>query len=268
MSDLFDAQAYWEQRLSFKPGLHSVGHLAYGSVFNKALYSLRKQLVVQTFVKYLSANSVDTMAVLDIGCGTGFYISIWKQLGYRSIAGLDFTQSAVDICTQSFPEYLMYKADISSIEDTSSLGMYDCISVFDVLFHIVDNDKYDQAIQNIAQHLHPGGILFYSDNFLHHATKKEKHIVHRSLQEITDCLNSYGIEIVKRIPMFYLMGYPIDMKSPLWGRLWNIAMYPVRKSESIGALYACILYPIEWLLIRICKESPTTEMMICKKKAQ
>ena len=140
--------------------------------------------------------------------------------------------------------------------------------MFDVLFHIVDDEKYNLAIKNIASHLQEDGILLYSDNFLQYDTIREKHIVHRSLQQVSAILQKNGFDIIKRQSMFYVMGYPIDMKSRFWGRLWNICMYPVRKSELIGALYAIILYPIEWILIRISNESPTTELMICKKKAR
>lgn len=264
----FDAQSYWEQRLSSGPGIHKVGHLAYGYVFNAALYSLRKNLVNAVLKTLYIDFNPSALSVLDIGCGTGFYLSLWQNFGVKEIHGIDFTQSSVDYCKKEFSECTVIKADISNEESLSSLGLYSCISVFDVLFHIVDDEKYNLAIKNIASHLQDDGILLYSDNFLRYDTIREKHIVHRSLQQISEILTKNELEIVKRQSMFYLMGYPIDMKSRFWGRLWNMFMYPVRKSEIIGAIYAMILYPVEWLLIKIFKESPTTELMICKKKAR
>ena len=264
----FDAQSYWEQRLSSGPGIHKVGHLAYGYVFNAALYSLRKNLVNAVLKTLYIDFNPSALSVLDIGCGTGFYLSLWQNFGVKNIHGVDFTQSSIDYCLDKFPQCTLIKADISDETALSSLGVYSCISVFDVLFHIVDDEKYNLAIKNIASHLQDDGILLYSDNFLRYDTIREKHIVHRSLQQISEILTKNELEIVKRQSMFYLMGYPIDMKSRFWGRLWNMFMYPVRKSEIIGAIYAMILYPIEWLLIRIFMESPTTELMICKKKAR
>jgi 2-polyprenyl-3-methyl-5-hydroxy-6-metoxy-1,4-benzoquinol methylase len=264
----FDAQSYWEQRLSSGPGIHKVGHLAYGYVFNAALYSLRKNLVNSVLRTLFIDINPSTLSVLDIGCGTGFYLSLWQNFGVKNIHGVDFTQSSIDYCLDKFPQCTLIKADISDETALSSLGVYSCISVFDVLFHIVDDEKYNLAIKNIASHVKEDGILLYSDNFLRYDTKREKHIVHRSLSHVSDILQKNGFEIIKRQPMFYVMGYPIDVKSRFWGKLWNIFMYPVRKSEVIGALYAFILYPIEWLLIRIFRESPTTELMICKKKAR
>ena len=264
----FDAQSYWEQRLSTGPGIHKVGHLAYGYVFNAALYSLRKNLVNAILRTIYTGVSPSTVSVLDIGCGSGFYLSLWQNFGVKHIQGIDFTQSSIDYCKARFPQCSLLKADISDEASLSSLGLYSCISVFDVLFHIVDDEKYNLAIKNIASHLQEDGILLYSDNFLQYDTIREKHIVHRSLQQVSAILQKNGFEIIKRQSMFYVMGYPIDMKSRFWGRLWNICMYPVRKSELIGALYAIILYPIEWILIRIFNESPTTELMICKKKAR
>jgi len=45
-------------------------------------------------------------------------------------------------------------------------------------------------------------------------------------------------------------------------------MYPVRKSEIVGMIYAAILYLPELLCISVLAESPTTELLICKRKAR
>ena len=80
------------------------------------------------------------------------------------------------------------------------------------------------------------GLLLYSDNVPRHGTKRERHIVHRSKEEVYALLNTAGFEVLERKPMFYLMGYPIDMKSDLFGKVWNLLMYPVRKSEIMGMI--------------------------------
>ena len=79
-------------------------------------------------------------------------------------------------------------------------------------------------------------------------------------------LDTAGFEVLERKPMFYLMGYPIDMKSDLFGKVWNLLMYPVRKSEIMGMIYASVLYFPELFLISFFKESPTTELLICRRK--
>ena len=53
------------------------------------------------------------------------------------------------------------------------LGRFQAISAYDVLFHIVDDARYERAIQNISALLSPGGVFFFSDLFLHGETLAE-----------------------------------------------------------------------------------------------
>lgn len=269
LQDGFNPREYWEKRLSPGLGLHRVGHLAYGKAFNRALYAIRR-MIFQKIMRSFCFEGIHEKTILDIGSGTGFYLNLWKKLGPKNIYGLDFTDASVEFCARRFPDVTMIHADISNADHLASIPdeSIDCISVFDVLFHIVDDTHYEKAIHNISRKLKPEGYLFYSDNFIHHGTIREKHIVHRSLHEISAILENNDFMIIGRVPMFWLMGYPIDTKSPLIGKLWNLLMYPVRKSEIVGSIYAAILFFPERLLVSLCRESPTTEMMICKKKAR
>jgi SAM-dependent methyltransferase len=267
MNQQFNPQEYWEKRLSPGPGLHLVGHLAYGHAFNKALYDIRKHIFHSVIAQYLP--DISQKDILDIGCGTGFYLEQWQKYRTASIKALDFTNAAVEFCAKQYPDITVFQADISDTELLNHPALrdgVDVISVFDVLFHIVNDIAYENALSNIASLLRPGGILLYADNFIHGQTKREKHIVHRPLNYIQNVLENKGFTVLQRRPLFWLMGYPVDSRSSLRGWLWRAFMYPVRHSEIIGAVYAAVLKPIELALLALCRESPTTELMICRKK--
>ena len=264
MSD-FNPHVYWEERLTKDIGLHRVGHLAYGKAFNRALYAIRRHVFNAVQQQYLP--DISEKSILDCGRGTGFYLNLWNRLRPKSLSGLDFTEASVEFCARRFPHLSIYHADITNADSMSVIPdqSQDVISIFDVLFHVTDDQKYAGALHELGRIMKDDGILFYSDNVPRHGTRREKHIVHRSKKDVYALLKNAGFEVIERKPMFYLMGYPIDTKSSLPGKLWNIVMYPVRKSEIIGMIYASVFYFPELFCISFFKESPTTELLICRR---
>lgn len=135
----------------------------------------------------------------------------------------------------------------------------------DVLFHIVDDAAYARAFHNIAALLAPGGWFLWSDNFLHHDTERVTHQASRSLAESEDAVRAAGFEIVERVPMFVLMNYPTDTTSRLARLAWTGMVAPAALAEPLGWLVGAGLYPVDLVLTSLCRESPTTEIMVCRK---
>jgi SAM-dependent methyltransferase len=259
----FDVQKYWEDRLQKSFGLHGVGFVGMGRYYNNWLYKIRRRV----FINYIKKNggNFSKSIALDIGCGSGFYIERWKELGVNSIVGIDITKVAVDEMRVQHPECKFFKMDIGKDVKPISEMKFDFISAFDVLFHIVDDTEFENSIHNIYSLLKPGGLFLWSDNFLHGQTQRSSHQVCRSLANIETVLNRAHFQIIQRRPMFYLMNGPIDRPNIGHKILWKHLKSAVKKSEIAGACFGGLLYPIELLLITFAKESPTTEIMICKR---
>jgi SAM-dependent methyltransferase len=204
--------------------------------------------------------------VLDVGSGTGFYVDRWLATGAR-VTGLDLTDVAVEALARSFPGARFVRADIGSAAGIPlESGAFDAASAMDVLFHIVDDDAYARAFVNLAAALKPGGWLLWSDNFLRHATERVTHQASRPLAESVRCVEAAGFEIVDRVPMFVLMNYPADTTSRLARWAWTAMVAPAALAEPIGGLVGAVLYPLERALVRRMRESPSTELMVCRKR--
>jgi 2-polyprenyl-3-methyl-5-hydroxy-6-metoxy-1,4-benzoquinol methylase len=203
---------------------------------------------------------------LDVGAGTGFYVDRWQRLG-ADVTGLDLTDVAVSELARSFPQAAFVRADIGGApgDIPLALGTFDAVSAFDVLFHIVDDAAYEQAFRNIAALLKPGGWFFWSDNFLRHPAERVQHQVSRTLAESTRCVTAAGFEVVERVPMFVLMNYPADTTSRLLRGAWTAMVAPAAIAEPVGWALGAALYPLEKLLVSMKRESPSTELMICRK---
>ncbi len=258
------AAQYWEHRLSERWGLHGAGYISFGMPFNRCLYAVRRRV----FARHLQTLDINLQQarVLDVGSGTGFWLKVWDSLGVRSMTSLDLTLVSVERLKREYPHIRVVRADIS-VPETATMfdDRFDLISAFDVLFHILDDGGYRQALANVSQLLAPGGYFIFSEFFLHGNTHRGVHQVSRPIEQILGDLAACGLKAVLRVPMFVLMNAPVDV-SARWPLLvWRLLMAPMRLIPALGFLYGAALSPIDLVLTRVLRESPTTEMMICQK---
>ncbi len=96
-----------------------------------------KRIALEKFISMYNVNTSD-IRILDIGCGSGFYIDIWRGLGVSDLVGIDFTDVCIKYVSAQYPEYKFYEADITSttlINNPPFLGQkFDIITAFDVLY--------------------------------------------------------------------------------------------------------------------------------------
>jgi SAM-dependent methyltransferase len=262
----FDPKVYWETRLSANPGIRGVGYTSLGESYNRWLYRIRRRV----FFREVRNIPIDwaTSAVLDVGSGTGFYIQLWEKLGVASVTGADLTRVAVEGLRQRFTGHNFFELDIGDPLAGKGLEPFDVVSAFDMLFHIVDDERYRTAISNIHSLLRPGGWFIFSDVLLRSGGKRVDHMVCRSRDETYSVLRRTGFEIVRRRPVFVLM-HPVDSRGEVQKFAWRAVTYPIRKcrwlTEPLGGALGATLYPLESLLTSVVHEGPSTEMIICRK---
>jgi 2-polyprenyl-3-methyl-5-hydroxy-6-metoxy-1,4-benzoquinol methylase len=264
-AETYVAKDYWEKRLTDKWGLQGVGHISFGLPYNKWLYRMRRQV----FRRHLASLKVNLSGadVLDIGSGTGFWLDEWRFQGAKSLTAVDITEVAVQRLRLKFEDVRILRIDISDSEVQEQLGTkFDVISAFDVLFHITNDNKYHEALFNVAQLLRPNGFFIFSDNLVHSKPARYVHETDRTVHDVTECLTRAGFRIHARVPMFVLMNAPFDSPYLVLLQLWRIFMAPVHFLPALGALYGALLYSLDSLLTRILKESPSSEIVICQKK--
>lgn len=258
----FNPQDYWEKRLEKSFNLHGVGDIGLGINYNNCLYEIRKYAFHQ-LMKRINLN-FSGIKVMDIGSGTGFYIERWKELNVASIHGTDITTIVVKNLSEQFPDATFSRLDIGEkIENQSP--QYDFISAFDVLFHIVDDNRFEQAIKNIHGLINDKGYFVISDNFIHGETKRLEHQVSRSYEYMNSTIESAGFKHIKTIPMFVLMNDPVDTKNRFIKKLFWLITKNISKSEAKGKFIGRCLMPIEKMLISIMSESPSTEIKVYQK---
>lgn len=263
-----DLAEYWEQRLAGGPSLQQVGFRALGRRFNEWMYRVRRAGFLREMRAAMREAGMDpaTARILDAGCGSGFYLERWQELGIRSISGCDLTEAAVTALRGRFPRLGFQQADIGLPDALFPQGRYDAISCMDVLFHIVDDRKYETAFENFSLMLRPGGLLVFTENCLHGPAIRTPYQASRTLAEIEAVLDRTDFTIVSRKPVFVLMNTPVDSTSALLRTYWNLLMRVVSCSEALGGIAGALLSILEIPLTRLLREGPSTELLICRRR--
>jgi SAM-dependent methyltransferase len=261
----FDAHAYWEQRLAADYSLTGVGFRRLGPSFNVWAYKVRRERF-RGAVRRLSLDPVGA-DVVDIGSGTGFYVACWQELGAK-VTGMDLTETAVEQLSKAYPDASFVRGDVSAPEVVGQFGAgsADAVSAMDVLFHIVDDAAFERALANVRDVLRPGGYFLYSDLFVHGKAQRVAHRVARPLVDIERAMDRCGFEIIERTPLFVLLNEPLDTRNLLYKWLWYGAGRLISSSDRLGAVAGRRLYPLEIKLTSRLKESPTTELMVCRRR--
>ncbi|MGI5269882.1 class I SAM-dependent DNA methyltransferase [Nonomuraea sp. CA-218870] len=254
---------FWERRLQSDWTESGVGYKALGRAFNIWMYRVRAE-GFRREVTTLGLN-LPKCRILDVGSGTGFYVRQWRALGAGSITGSDLTDAAVERLRGRFPDDTFLRLDIADPGDRLEDAAYDAASAMDMLFHITDDTRYRAALHNIGRAVKPGGVLILSENFLHRPEQRSDYQVNHTLPWITAALDEAGFEVLRRVPMLVLMNAQVDAH-PIWRKLWGGFLRAVTLTEITGWLAGALLYPLERRLVRVLRESPTTEVMICRRR--
>jgi SAM-dependent methyltransferase len=262
----FDPRAYWDIRHTKRYGPESVGYAGLGIPFNVWMYRVRRHVVAREVRR--SGMKLSQFDVLDVGSGTGFYVDLWTRLGAKSVSGSDFAPFAVKALREKFPNHRVVELDISSSELPPELGPFDLVSAFDIVYHIVEDEKYSQAFRNFRALVRPGGYFVFSENFLSGVRESGVHQVSRSGAEITHLLAENDFEIVRRAPLFFLMNRPLKSRSRVLSETWNVIKRVTARNDRpyLGDWLGAALYPIEISALRWMSTGPTTEMMICRRR--
>jgi SAM-dependent methyltransferase len=260
----FDPRSYWEERLGGTFSLGGVGWFGLGEGFNRWMYRVRRKVFLRTARR--AAPDLRGARVLDVGVGTGFYVERWRELGVRDLTGVDLTDVAVQGLSERYPEHHFVQADIT--ESTGGLPAegFDAISIMDVLFHVVDDQRYERAVANLHSLLKPGGTLILTENLLHGEWHRGPHQVSRDADWILGLLDRSGFEVVSRGPLFVLMNTPVDTRSRLLKGWWWMLMNLLSRARFMGGPVGAVIYPAELALTATLREGPTTEILAARRR--
>jgi hypothetical protein len=136
-----------------------------------------------------------------VGCGTGFFVKWYLSKGCK-VTGIDITEISVKRLRKVLPgEY--HTRDITAVDYPRGETNFEIINIWDVIYHVVDNDAYDRALDNITGDLGIDGLLLLTD-FLGDAanTNRAPHVLGRCLATYKEKLPDRGFQLVELRPLY------------------------------------------------------------------
>jgi|WetSurSiteA1Bulk_404760.scaffolds.fasta_scaffold16034_2 SAM-dependent methyltransferase len=202
MNSKFDPADYWEKRLSKNPNLRGTGHRAFSQEYNQWIYHSQRDCLSYLIQKYNIR--FEGKNILDIGSGYGYYIEYFLEKSPLSISGLDITEASINFLKQKFPNLSFYKLDISEPIPVFD-KKFDFISAISVMIHIVDDDKFVTAVNNLCNLLSGDGYLLLSDSYRKSFLPHVKHVKMRDKSSYESLFAGFDIEIVEILPVHYFI---------------------------------------------------------------
>lgn len=190
---------FWQERLSGQFDLRGTGHPGLSAEYNELCYRLRGYVLDATLARH--EVPVAGRRVLDGGCGTGYFVEHFLARG-ADVTGVDLTDVSAQQLARRFPDARFEVGDLSEWRPT---GTYDLVSCFDVLYHIVDDARWDRALTNLADAVAPGGWFVFTEMFLAGRPRAAAHNVVRGREAYRTALLARGLALMDERPTHHLM---------------------------------------------------------------
>lgn len=152
-------QEYWDRTLSEQFDLRGTGEPGLSLAYNRACYTLRREVLDAA----LAAAGFDPRGrrVLDVGCGTGYWTAYYTARG-ADYTGVDIAPTSVARLASEYPASRFVHLDVG---ESPVPGRFELVNAFDVLYHLTDDARWEQALRHLAGALDPGGLLVITDAF-------------------------------------------------------------------------------------------------------
>jgi SAM-dependent methyltransferase len=192
---------FWDHRLSEHFDLRGTGETGLSLAYNRACYELRREVLDHA----LAARGFDPRGrrVLDVGCGTGFFTAYYLNRG-AVVTGVDIAPTSIARLGERFPGTRFILGDVA---ETGFDAYYDLVNAFDVLYHIVDDTRWERALTHLCEAVVPGGWLLLTDAFprREHPAAEAAHNRMRSLARYQPLLRAHGVVPVRTYPTHVLL---------------------------------------------------------------
>lgn len=119
---------------------------------NRLIHRVRYSFYEKAFFGHVTDKNA---RILDVGCGSGEFISLLLQRGYRNLHGVEVDADLFDLASGVLPEIRRASATRLPYED----GSFDCIYMFNVMHHLEDMAEYELALAEMSRCLRVGGQL-------------------------------------------------------------------------------------------------------------
>ena len=171
---------------------------------NSTYQSVRKYTLLKKL--QLVSKFFKTGQILDIGCGTGEFLSTCKNAKWQTI-GIEPDEDARKMAIHNFGLDVRSEAELINLKDAS----FDVISMWHVLEHV---PKLNERVEELKRLIKPNGVIIIAVpncNSLDAKTYKDlwaaydvpRHLYHFTPRDIESLFANHQLKVFKILPMIF-----------------------------------------------------------------
>jgi SAM-dependent methyltransferase len=240
--------SYWEARLSRDPDLRGTGHRGFSLAYNNLMYEVASRRLRACLG--LAGVSLRGASILEVGPGLGYFVQKYLDWGAGAITGIELTEVGCRSLRTRFPEIEIVHGDICMVE-TDLVGEHDLVSVISVIYHIVEDPRFERALETLCNCVKPGGYLLIVDAFERRLFPSAKHAKMRSMGAYDRILQENGFTVERVTPMYYLMGRTLlPLVGPMLFSHPAAASWLARLEDRLASRFSCNAGGLKYMLAR------------------
>lgn len=196
----FDPVDYWNKRLDKEFTLKGVGHTTFSNSYNRWLYARKERILNQIFARL--PEKLAGRQVLDIGCGTGFFVQRYLDQG-ANVTGVDISRKSIEELSRKHTGSEFRELNISAVNGRLTDRNFDIINMWDVMYHIVDDRGFEEACANIASMSKEGTRFIVTDLFASDSMiRPAEHVAFRTRHQYEVALGKFGFVEETTYPLY------------------------------------------------------------------
>ncbi|HQY88083.1 MAG TPA: methyltransferase domain-containing protein [Tepidisphaeraceae bacterium] len=254
-----DIRTHYEQEWKQKSDrANDTSQLAYSSPVEDAI-------LYPTLIKLIGDLKLKAWgAVLDVGCGSGRWIRFYNE-HYKpvSLTGIDFTAASVEMLKKwhGADSRLHFQQGDITKEAWDLQARFDLINIANVLFHIPEEDRFKNALTNLAKHLTEDGAIITTE-YLPRITMRTQWMLVRSRYQFEQAVKAAGLKIVEIRASAFFSNDPMGIDGTeegarkLFNQVRQRSSVLMQSSSNVNtkAFITQMLAEIEHATIEFCRE--------------
>jgi 2-polyprenyl-3-methyl-5-hydroxy-6-metoxy-1,4-benzoquinol methylase len=197
-----DNENYWiERHRNYIGDVRSVGNMGKDISANLAGYEQKIKMLRNALLSRCA--TLHGMSILEVGCGIGMMAPDLINGGAK-YTGLDISSHAIEQAKTRAPEgnFICSNAYGYRLQQD-----FDAVFCTDVLVHLVVDDNWIRALQDMKRHLKRDGTIIIKEVIYEDRRTPSSHVVSRSWSEYLNACREIGLGMqpIDGIPGFFAL---------------------------------------------------------------
>lgn len=282
----YDNPTHWKQlHRRFGSSLKSVGRSGLSETYNQYKYLSEEQTFVKAIqtIQLERAIDFDTITVLDIGAGTGYWLHVINDYliskgKLAELTAFDLSNEAIEQLKKTIPKVKEVIENAGTVDCNMFGESFDFVMSNYCLHHITNTKQFLNALNLAVQSVKPGGYLLLMDCLIdrkyspYYTIDPETYAgsgLSRPIKMVDEVCEKKGLSRILMVdPISYLMNNVLEDDTRV-GYKWKQIIWRILHKFYKSDLASKVLVPVIFLIDKLLKNKQkgfSTRLVIYQKR--